>query len=57
MTILEFCRRYPDVELTPEQVWACAWLTYRGKRFLVDFGYANAIALVDADMPDGWRVH
>lgn len=29
--------------LTPEQLWAFAYLERRGQRFLIDFGWANAV--------------
>jgi hypothetical protein len=40
---LEWCDRL-DLELTLEQHIACAFLEGRGLRFLVDFGYENAVA-------------
>ena len=58
MSVHAFLRYFPDIRLTPEQVWACAWLEYRGKRFLIDFGYANAVELASVDMLGAqWRVH
>jgi len=39
---LEWCDRL-DLELTLEQHIACAFLEGRGLRFLVDFGYENAV--------------
>lgn len=57
VTAREFCARF-DVALTPEQSWACAWLEFQGKRFLIDFGYANAVDLVSQDMLSRpFRVH
>ena len=35
-----------DLELTLEQHIACAFLEGRGLRFAVDYGYTNAVALV-----------
>lgn len=42
MQYLEWCDRL-DIELTLEQHIACAFLEGRGLRFLVDYGYGNAI--------------
>lgn len=33
-----------DIDLTLEQHIACAFLEGRGLRFLIDFGYENAVA-------------
>lgn len=49
MTWFDFCAEHKIV-LTPQQVWSMHWLTMRGKRFLVDFGYLNAEKLADADV-------
>lgn len=38
----EFCRRL-KVRLTPRERNACAYLESHDQRFLIDFGYANAI--------------
>ncbi|MFN0314755.1 MAG: hypothetical protein ACKVQA_06945 [Burkholderiales bacterium] len=38
------------ITLTPSQSWAMAWLTMRGQRFLVDFGYTNCEQKADDDV-------
>ena len=43
MKVREFLRMFPDVQLTQSQLAFCVYLESRGQRFLVDFGYANAI--------------
>jgi len=42
MDYLAVCEQL-DLELTLEQHIACAFLEGRGLRFLVDFGYVNAV--------------
>ncbi len=42
MTVAEYCERF-KFEPTDEQLLACVWLEVRGFRFLVDFGYENAL--------------
>ena len=39
MTIREFKKRCPDVEITDEQIAAADYLESRGKKFMIDFGY------------------
>jgi hypothetical protein len=46
----EFMTRYPDVRATSEQMACCRYLERQGKRFLVDFGYENAPAIVWREM-------
>lgn len=55
MTMLEYCAM-KQIPLTPQQVWAMYWLEMRGKRFLVDFGYANAVSLADADVRSVYKM-
>ena len=47
MRYLEFVDQL-DLDLTLEQHIACAFLEGRGLRFLIDFGYENAVAKVRA---------
>lgn len=37
------CKELLHLEITPEQERACLYLEWHGQRFLVDFGYENAI--------------
>lgn len=55
MTWFDYCTRY-QVPLSAQQVWAMHWLEMRGKRFLVDFGYANAVTLADVDVRKFYRM-
>lgn len=41
-TLDEFLERFPDVQVTPEQLHACRFLERNGSRFLIDHGYMNA---------------
>ena len=56
MKVREFLRMFPDVQLTNSQLAFCLFLESRGQRFLVDFGYANAIekAWELMDVEDAW---
>lgn len=45
-----FLENHPEVELTNEQIACCRRLERQGKRFLVDFGYESAPALVWAEI-------
>ncbi len=42
LQIDEFLRLCPDVQITDRQVRAARYLQSQSKRFLIDFGYANA---------------
>jgi hypothetical protein len=43
MTEIEnFLRRFPDYEVTPEQLAFAKYLEQQGLRFLIDFGFENA---------------
>lgn len=42
-------RDYLELPTTEQQDRACLLLEAQGKRFLVDFGYENAIAILLAD--------
>jgi hypothetical protein len=46
VTIDEFAAAFPETPITPEQIACCRYLERQGKRFLYDFGYVNAPALV-----------
>ena len=43
MSRAETVCRLIDVTLTPQQIAACRCLERAGQRFLIDFGYDNAI--------------
>ncbi len=49
MQFLE-CVRLLKLKVNPEQAFACLFLEAKGQRFLVDFGYENAIEKA-ADIP------
>ena len=49
------CRQI-EIKYTRTQDWACAYLAFRGLRFLVDFGLANCEDMADA-MWEPRRVH
>lgn len=55
MTWFDFCAE-KNIPLTPQQVWAMHWLTMRGKRFLIDFGYMNAVSLADVDVRNVYKM-
>jgi hypothetical protein len=50
MTIDEFAAANPQALITPEQLACCHYLERQGKRFLYDFGYVNAPAIVWAEL-------
>lgn len=49
------CRQL-GLRFTRSQDWACAYLAWRGKRFLVDFGLLNCEDMAD-DLWEPRRVH
>jgi hypothetical protein len=42
MTVDEFLRHFPDIEISPECLVFCRYLESQGEKFLEDFGYGNA---------------
>lgn len=53
-----FLGYFPDVVITDVQAAACRYLERRGQRFLVDFGYENAIdkAMDQSELEHAGRV-
>jgi hypothetical protein len=42
MTVDEFLRYNPDIEISLEDLAFCRYLERQGEKFLEDFGYGNA---------------
>ena len=50
MTALEYLAAHPEIRVTPYQAECCHYLEQQGKRFMVDFGHDNAVALVEEQL-------
>lgn len=55
MTVDRFAAYFPE-DMTAEQLACSRYLERKGLRFMIDFGYISAPAIVWAEMDADWRV-